>query len=337
MLNPQDCVFFGYLVKRRVADMLPLDYREDQPYRPLRQQTNLSRNDRTERANWPESSTPTKTQKPLFTVERGIDVSGRLTKPRLKDAGNVTLLSPTQQLTFFSEVDKQGVFRFSYLPLEGLQTVLLKFTDAKGRTISSAEVTLNSPGSPDLIPTLSKAINVSQLPTDTTLTGSTREGLQLNEVIVKAPKPPKPIASLYKSADYIVQGKDLFDKAVGMNFLVALQGRVPGINIVQILDETGFPKLVITMRGGSTTGGFLKGTLPQPLVLVDGVPFNNINQLQSLPASQVERVEVVNRAESLLGLRGYVGIISIITKNAEALSPTETSHPDFVRKTIRGY
>lgn len=156
-------------------------------------------------------------------------------------------------------------------------------------------------------------------------------------VIVKAQKPPKPIVSLYKSADYIVQGKDLFDKAVGMNFLVALQGRVPGINIVQILDEAGFPKLVITMRGGSTTGGFLKGTLPQPLVLVDGVPFDNINQLQSLPASQVEWVEVVNRAESLLGLRGYAGVISIITKNAASLSPTEAPQPDFVRKTIRGY
>ncbi len=74
-------------------------------------------------------------QKPLFPIDRGITVSGRLTKPRLKEGGSVTLLSPAQQLTFFADVSKQGVFTFADLPLEDRQTVLLKFTDAKGNPI----------------------------------------------------------------------------------------------------------------------------------------------------------------------------------------------------------
>ncbi|MCY7358338.1 MAG: Plug domain-containing protein, partial [Rudanella sp.] len=276
------------------------------------------------------------TQKPPFAIDRGIMVSGRLTKPRLKESGFVTLLSPTQQLTFFADVSKQGVFRFSDLPLEDRQTVLLKFADAKGNTISHADVTLDSLDSPGWIPTLPKPLRASQLRTDTTTTNWARDGILINEVTVKAPKPPRPPASIYGAADYTVQGKDLYDKAVGTNFLVALQGRVPGINIVEFPDENGFSKLVITMRGGSTVGGFQKGTLPQPLVLVDGIPFDNINQLQNLPASQVERVEVVNRAVNLLGLRGYAGVISVITKHASGLAPTATPDPDFIRKTISG-
>ncbi len=276
------------------------------------------------------------TQKTLFPIDRGITVSGRLTKPRLKESGSVTLLSPAQQLTFFADVSKQGLFRFADLPLEDRQTVLLKVNDAKGNTISHADITLDSLGSPGWMPTLPKPLRSSQLRTDTTLTNWARDGILIKEVTVKAPKPPRPPASTYGAADYTVQGKDLFDKAVGTNFLVALQGRVPGINIVEILDESGFPKLVITMRGGSSVGGFVKGPLPQPLVLVDGIPFENINQLQALPASQVERVEVVKRAVNLLGQRGYTGVISVITKHASGLAPTAAPDPDFIRKTISG-
>lgn len=156
--------------------------------------------------------------------------------------------------------------------------------------------------------------------------------------MVKDLPPPKPSPVLYGSPNYTVPGKDLFDKVVGTNFLTALQGRVPGIRIVEYPDDLGTSKLVITMRAGATVGGFQRTALPQPLILVDGVPFDNVNQLSAIPPTQIERVEVINRAANLLGLRGYVGVISVITKGG--LRPenavSETS-PDAIRKTINGF
>ena len=91
------------------------------------------------------------------------------------------------------------------------------------------------------------------------------------------------------------------------------------------------------MRMGASAGGLQKKTLPQPLVLVDGVPFDNINQIALIPVTQVERVEVVNRAEAMTGLRGYVGVISIITKqSAKNINPNAPVNPGFKKIRVHG-
>jgi TonB-dependent Receptor Plug Domain len=133
-----------------------------------------------------------------------------------------------------------------------------------------------------------------------------------------------------------VQGKDMAETAVGTNILVALQGRVPGLRVVELVDNAGFQKLVITLRGG-VTGGGLQGKATPPLVLVDGVPFDDVNQIAAIPASRVDRVEIVQRAEAFLGLRGYTGAIAIFTKKKsnEEISGYEND-PNFVKVFVKG-
>ena len=275
---------------------------------------------------------------PVFGVEKGLDITGRMTRPQLKNGGSATLLVPNQPLTYFAGVDRNGAFEFQHLPLEGAQPVLFSFQDASGKAVQHPVVTIDSLTRPAWMPQYCTPSVHPQFVTDTTASDWLTQGIQIREVVVKAVKPPKPIPSLYKMADYTVQGKDLFDKAVGTNILTALQGRVPGITIVEFPDEYGFAKLVIKMRGGASAGGFQGGTNPQPLVLVDTVPFDNINQLSQIPANSVARIEVVNRAESLLGLRGYVGVISIITKNGLGAQKTGNStRPELIKTTVRGF
>jgi outer membrane receptor protein involved in Fe transport len=164
------------------------------------------------------------------------------------------------------------------------------------------------------------------------------KAIQLNEVGVKA-KRTQPPPKIYRQADYVVQGKDL-QNAVGGNFLVALQGRVPGIEIKEVRDGDGFIKLVIYVRGNTSAGFRSVGQKqPQPLILVDGVPFEDINQVAALSPSMVERVEVVTRAEPQLGLRGYAGVISIFTKLSGGVSDdlTVDDTPGMKTYSITGY
>ena len=63
-------------------------------------------------------------------------------------------------------------------------------------------------------------------------------------------------------------------------------------------------------------------TLNHPLVLVDGTPFNDIDQLLHLPASEIEAVEVVN-LRYFFEHHLFMGIIHFITKkgNLQSLNP----------------
>lgn len=249
-------------------------------------------------------------------IERGMGVSGKIPNYRPNKHESVLMVLPSANLSFFASINSNGYFQFTNLPLEGKQPVLLQVTNAKGKPALDAEFNVDSLISPKWMPTLA----TNQWKILPMYYGGLVKGaaLQLNEVQVKAKIPPKPITSIYKEADYVLQGKDLYENAVGLNILSAIQGRVPGLRIVEFPEDNGLTKLVITMRMGASVGGFVRTKLPQPLVLVDGIGFDNINLISQIPAAQVERVEVVNRAESLLGLRGYVGVISIITKHAGA-------------------
>lgn len=255
-----------------------------------------------------------------FKLEKGIELSGKITNYKPSRHADIVLMLPKENLSFFTKIDKSGHFLFSDLPVEGNQTALIQVLNPKGKAVEGFEVHYDSLSSPLWLPTPPVPLKIT---TTDEVSNFSKAGINLEEVRIKTSAPPRPIASIYKEADYVVQGKDLYENAVGMNIISALQGRIPGLRIIEFAAENGLTKLVITMRMGASAGGFQKTTLPQPLVLVDGVPFDNINLISQIPVTQVERIEVVNRAEALTGLRGYIGVISIITKQSAKYSNLE--------------
>ncbi|MEZ4900633.1 MAG: TonB-dependent receptor plug domain-containing protein [Spirosomataceae bacterium] len=276
--------------------------------------------------------------KPLYQPAKTLHVAGRMLKPTIRKAGSAILFFPRQGATFFANIVANGTFRFDNIEIDSTQEAIFQFNDAKGNPIENPKVVFDDPPTPQWLPTVLEKKKEAQMVVEKIQNNWPREGVLLEEVTVKSSKVIRPLQSIYKEADYVVQGKDLFDKAVGTNILTAIQGRVPGLRIVEFPDEVGLPKLVLTMRMGASVGGFNKTTLAQPLVLVDGIPFENINQLANLSPTIVERIEVVNRAEALLGLRGYVGVISVITKNGlKNGNFTTTSASSMTQKTIMGY
>jgi hypothetical protein len=117
----------------------------------------------------------------------------------------------------------------------------------------------------------------------------------------------------------------------GSNLLVALQGRVPGLQVVETKDAGGFPVIQVRIRGGSSS---LTGST-EPLILVDGVPFPDVQSLNAIDAAMVDRIEVLTRAVPQFGSRGTNGVIAIYLKQGASFA--KPSPPDFVSLKVKGY
>jgi TonB-dependent SusC/RagA subfamily outer membrane receptor len=133
---------------------------------------------------------------------------------------------------------------------------------------------------------------------------------------------------------------DVLKQSSGSSILEALQGRVPGLYITQ---SSGLPgsEASISIRGvhtftatlghGCCGGSSNDPTYSEPLVIVDGVPFQSksisalglgsvgeINPLVTLSTNDVERVDILKDADAtaIYGTRGSNGVILITTKGS---------------------
>ena len=106
-----------------------------------------------------------------------------------------------------------------------------------------------------------------------------------------------------------VQGADLAKVPVG-SVAQALQGKAPGLNIVQQNAAPG-ASVNVTVRGGAS---LTQGTAP--LYIVDGFAMDNA--LSNLDANDIESIDVLKDASAtaIYGARGSNGIIVITTKSA---------------------
>ncbi len=134
---------------------------------------------------------------------------------------------------------------------------------------------------------------------------------------------------IYGTPDYVVKGDDIVNTSAGSNFLIGLQGKVPGLQVYETKDEGGLSIVRVKVRGG--TSSFAGNT--DPLILVDGVPFPDAQSIGALSPAAVDRVEVVTRASPQFGSRGANGLIAIYTKTALAKETIK----DYLSHKIKGY
>ena len=99
------------------------------------------------------------------------------------------------------------------------------------------------------------------------------------------------------------------------NVAEALQGQLPGVNVIS---QDGSPGATMSIRvrgGGSITQS------NEPLYVVDGVQVSGIDDI---PADNIESIDVLKDAAStaIYGARGANGVILITTKGAKEGTPT---------------
>ena len=93
------------------------------------------------------------------------------------------------------------------------------------------------------------------------------------------------------------------------NVAQALQGKLPGVNIVS---QDGRPDASIKIR---VRGGGSISQSNEPLILIDGI----VGTMSDIPSDQVESIDVLKDASStaIYGARGANGVILITTKGAK--------------------
>jgi iron complex outermembrane receptor protein len=110
-----------------------------------------------------------------------------------------------------------------------------------------------------------------------------------------------------------VSSKD-FNQGIVTNPLQQIQGRVAGLVITSPGgDPNSNPS--IRLRGQTSLAGG-----QNPLIVVDGIPLDDANQLSNIPPADIESYDVLKDASatSIFGSRGANGVILITTKRGRA-------------------
>ena len=109
------------------------------------------------------------------------------------------------------------------------------------------------------------------------------------------------------------------------NLVSALTGKLPGLTTVQNTGMPGEENFQMYLRGAATSNS------TNPLILIDGVPRDNIN---SVDPNEVESISVLKDASStaVFGVRGANGVILITTKQGTTEKPTLSISAEFGRQ-----
>lgn len=136
-----------------------------------------------------------------------------------------------------------------------------------------------------------------------------REDTQdLEEVVVVAYGVQKKVSVTGAVAS--VQTKELKQSSAA-NLTNALAGRLPGLTTIQTSGQPGYDDVQLYLRGQGTT------TDASPLILIDGVPRDNISMLDPNEIASVSILKDAS-ATAVFGVRGANGVILITTRRGEA-------------------
>ncbi|MDR1524439.1 MAG: TonB-dependent receptor [Tannerella sp.] len=107
-----------------------------------------------------------------------------------------------------------------------------------------------------------------------------------------------------------VQTKEL-KQSSSANLSAALAGRLSGLTVLQSSGQPGYDAVSLYLRGVGTTNG------ANPLILIDGVPRDNINILDPNEIASVSILKDAS-ATAVFGVRGANGVILITTLRGTA-------------------
>jgi hypothetical protein len=255
-----------------------------------------------------------------FAIEYGVSMLGQFANNKAKpEQAVVTVVQGNMEDVATVETNPQGKFWLTGFQFNDSSRFGFQVLDKKGKAY----------GKISLLPPPAPSNNFSVEPISLQVETTTAQGYYhtykpakdtrvLEEVLVKATREvdaPSKRGINYGKPDHVVTGQSL-QAAIGTNLVQALQGRIPGLQVTWFWGEDGTQKYKIRIRGGTSTMGF--GGTSEPLLLIDGIPVMDggfvADQIAAINPASVDRIEVITRANPLLGVRGTNGAIAIYTK-----------------------
>ena len=246
-----------------------------------------------------------------FSFQKGFNISGIAKRKNSKILANTSLhliaKSKGKERVYATKTNPDGSFTFNNIDHTGVTEIQFKGYNSRPLDVKITLDNKNPIGLSPMFPNLYK-INKESINTksNTISNWSLREKTTLlSEVIIKAkgdnikPKRKKATPSTY---GVVPDATVFFEEFYPYTSIIPALLKVPG---VRVLDNGN--KIII--RGESSLNGS-----SEPLILVDGIPDIPLASLNML---DVERIEVIKRAEAAFGVRGANGVILVYTKRGE--------------------
>lgn len=268
-------------------------------------------------------------------MERGISFRGKVVEKNSPVTASVDIIQGNMDNLINVETDANGEFLVTGLDFSDSLNFAFKSTNAKGKPFGKVELLKK-----EIVPfTYGKPkLNLefrsdNALPRVQNTYDLAKNTIVLKEVVITdqaIKNENKTMPKIYGKPDYVIEGSKMGPWMAGMDSpIVGLQGRVPGLRMVEYVDEFGMRRQYPQIRGGTSS---ISGP-SIPLILVDGMPMD-LQSIQGMSPNTIDRVEVITRAVATFGSRGTNGVIAIYTKSG--LSPGD-SNPDYLAFKIGGY
>ncbi len=257
-----------------------------------------------------------------FTAEVGLGLSGTVLDKNDKPAlANLVFYFGKAKSTLTALTDTEGRFSVSGIQLSDTSDISYQATDMKSKLLE--KVLFDSEEFPAIKPTnLKPFFEIKDLQSTVLVEKDIdlpKDAILLDEVSVTTKRTEKQFVSkpIYGNPDFTVYAKDMGAALVGMNPIMALQGRVPGLQIVLSVEGV----ITVRMRGGQNS---IEGSAA-PLYLIDGFPVEDERSLLNISMDNIDRIEVLKGARAMFGSRGANGVIALYTKSAVS-KPSERNN-----------
>ena len=127
----------------------------------------------------------------------------------------------------------------------------------------------------------------------------------------------------------VVKSEMLEEKGSLSSPVQALQGQVPGVIITRASSAPGDESWSMSLRGAVSANN------TEPLVVIDGVAYESVNELRLLNSSDIESMSFLkDGAAAIYGSRAAGGVVLITTKKGKAGKAKVSYNGSFTVKTV---
>ncbi|MDA1269460.1 MAG: Plug domain-containing protein, partial [Bacteroidetes bacterium] len=286
---------------RPVAATLSVSVWDAEQLVPIRRETDIQKS--LELSDIPETLG---TDRFSYPIQSRISVTGKVTDEKGKgQATEITAFVNDFQGLITLNSNTEGDFEIQEMEFYGPLRLGLVAADKKGRPFN---VQLQEPlKAPVVLPQAPYFPKVSTLATPAKI-------LEPEVANQEAKKEKMQQKAIYGNPDFIIEGEKLTKTGSSTDLVNSLVGNIPGAQVT-LVGGTG--QQTIRLRGGAVS--FFSSM--EPIVMVDGVVLggggmtNASDNIRTINAFDIDRVEVVSRVVPMLGDLGRNGVIAIYLKD----------------------
>ena len=268
------------------------------------------------------------TERFSYPIETRISVNGKVTDQKDKgQAAEITAFVNDFQGLITLNSNTEGDFEMQEMEFYGPLRLGFVAADKKGRPLN---IQLQEPlKAPVVLPQVPYFPKVTTLATPAKI----REPEVANQEAKKEKVEKK---AIYGNPDFIIEGERLTKTGSSTDLVNSLVGNIPGAQVT-LVGGTG--QQTIRLRGGAVSA---LGSM-EPVVMVDGVVLvrggmsTAADNIRTINAFDIDRVEVVTRMVPMLGDQGRNGVIAIYLKDEMDEDQNPLEGKGIVTYTLEGF